>query len=78
METDFPASGNRFFVQRFSLLEDTVTETSGRELYKKEHILTNVSYFLTSGTHFLSSLRQQSKHFILQQEHIFQLILHSG
>ena len=56
VETDFPASGDRFFffvcffVQRLFLLVETVTETSGSE--KKEHMLTNITDVLASGTHF--------------------------
>ena len=55
VETDFPASVNRFFfVERFFLLVKTVTETSRSQLWKKEHSLTNVTDFLASETHFLS------------------------
>ena len=55
VETDFPASWNRFFCffvffQRLFLLVETVTETSGSE--KKEHMLTNITDILASGTHF--------------------------
>ena len=40
-----------FFVfQRLFLLVETVTETSGSE--KKEHMLTNITDVLASGTHF--------------------------
>ena len=39
---------------------ETVTETSGSQLSKKEHILTNVTDFLASGTNFFHFLRQQS------------------
>ena len=65
-ETDFLASGNRFclffffFVQRFFLLVETVTEISGNQFQKKEYILTTVSDFLASETIFFHYLRQQS------------------
>ena len=70
-----------FFVQRFFLRVETVTETRGSQLQKKEHILTNVNDFLTSGTYFLSFSQTtinccQEKQFIVQLEHIFQPILH--
>ena len=59
------------FVQRFFLLAETITETSGSQLQKKQHILTNVTKFLASGTHFLSFSQTtvnyyQWKQFILQ------------
>ena len=81
METDFPASGSRFFMFRVFVLVETVTETSGNQLLKKDH--TNVTDFLPSGTHFLLFSQttvncSQWKQFILQLEHIFQPILHPG
>ena len=40
-----------FFVQSFFFLVETVTEISGSQFFK-DHILTNVTDFLTSGNHF--------------------------
>ena len=71
------------FVQRFSLLMETVTEISERQFSRKDHILTNVTDFLASGNQLLPLSQTtvncyQWKQFLLQLEHIFQLIIHSG
>ena len=57
-----------FFVQSFFFLVETVTEISGSQFLKKDHILKNVTDFLAS----------QRKQFILQLQHNFQPIFHSG
>ena len=41
------------FVQRFLLHVEIVTEISGSQFLKKDHILTNETDFLASGDHFL-------------------------
>ena len=71
-----------FFVQSFFFLVETVTEISGSQFFK-DHILTNVTDFLTSGNHFFHFLQTavncyQWKQFILQLKHIFWSILHFG
>ena len=71
-----------FFVQSFFFLVETVTEISGSQLFK-DHILTNVTDFLTSGNHFFHFLQTavncyQWKQFILQLKHIFWSIFHFG
>ena len=43
-----------FFVQSFFYLVESVTEFSGRQFLKKDHILNNVADFLASGNHFFS------------------------
>ena len=54
VETDFLASENVFFCSEIFLLVKTITDISGGEFLKKDHILTNKKIdFLASGNHFL-------------------------
>ena len=53
----FPARANvfcanRFLCSEFFFLVKTVTEISGSQFLKKDHILTYVTGFLASGNHF--------------------------
>ena len=41
-----------FFVQSFFFLVETVTEISGSQLFKKDHVLDNVTDFLASENSF--------------------------
>ena len=43
---------NRFLCSEFFFLVKTVTEISGSQFLKKDHILTYVTGFLASGNHF--------------------------
>ena len=66
-----------FLFSEVFLQVKTVTETSGSQLQKKEHALTNVTDFRASRTHFLSFFQTTVncclwKQFILQFKHIFQ------
>ena len=60
---------------------ETVTEISGSQFLKEDHILTNLTDFLANGNLFLFFQTAvncyQWKQFIIQLEHIFQSILHS-
>ena len=91
MKSFILASGNEFsdwwklisFVQRFFLLVETVTEISESQFLREDYILANVTDFLAGGNQLLPlSLTTvnccQWKQFLLQLEHIFQLIIHSG
>ena len=72
-----------FFVQSFFFLVESVTEFSGRQFLKKEHILNNVADFLASGNHFFPFFSDGSQLLSVEAiysstEAYFQSILHFG
>ena len=72
-----------FFVQSFFFLVETVTEISGSQFLKKDHILNNVTGFLGSGNHFFpfssdSSQLLSAEVVYSSTEACFQPIFHSG
>ena len=50
-----------FFVQSYFFLVETVTEISGSQFLKKDHILNNVADILGSGNHFFPSSLDSSQ-----------------